>query len=288
MTGTESGGVGEPNGSGVFELLLASRWLLLVAFLVFGGTAYLLAGLMRPAYRAIALAMPAQSSNSGLPASLSSLVGSSALSSLGLAQDAAKSEILETLRSRTIIQHFIEERKLLPMLCSSRAIDCDSPVDAEGLIAERQMNDAIKLFREDLLSVSEDSSTGVIYVSVVWYDRKLASDWCSGIISLTNRRMQEDARDLAAKRVVFLRQEYERTSIVSIQSVISTLLQSELSREMDAITKPEYALRIVDPATMPDDRFPVRPRKAVIAVAGGFVGALLTLTVVVIRRRRGK
>ena len=288
MTGTESGGVGEPNGSGVFELLLASRWLLLVAFLVCGGVGYLLSGLMRPAYRAEAVVMAAQSSNSGLPASISSLVGSSALSTLGLAQDAAKSEILETLRSRAIVQEFIATRKLLPVLCSARAIDCDSATDGDGVAAEQQMYDAVKLFREDLLSISEDSSTGVIHVSVIWYDRKLASDWCGGLIDLINRRMQASARDLAERRVGFLRQEYERTAIVSVQLAISSLLQSELSRAMDATTKPEYALRVVDPAGVPDDRHPVRPRKAVIGAVSGVFSALTALILLGVRKRRDK
>ncbi len=98
--------------------------------------------------------------------------------------------------------------------------------------------------------------------------------------------MQGKARTLAARRIDFLRQEYQKADTVNLQASISTLLQTDLSRAADANTRPEYALRIVYCAGVPDDRHPVRPRKAVLGVICGVVGALLTLAVLGVRRRR--
>jgi LPS O-antigen subunit length determinant protein (WzzB/FepE family) len=148
------------------------------------------------------------------------------------------------------------------------------------------MNDAIKLFHDDLLSVDEDQLSGVIHVTLVWYDRVLAAQWCNGLIELTNRTMQAKARELAAKRIGFLEKEYQGAATVNLQASISTLLQTDLSRAADASTRPEYALRVIDPASVPDDRHPVRPRKAVIGAISGVLGALLALAVVGVRKRR--
>ena len=279
---------GEADRSGLFELVFSARRVLVIAFVVCGITGYLFSGLMRRAYRAAATVASVQSVNPGLAGGPSGLLGSLALTSLGLAPTADKNEAKEILHSRAVIQQFITERNLLPVLCKSGALDCDSAGSDGALAAERQMNDAVDLFRDNLLAVKEDTLSGMIYVSVVWYDRVLAADWCNGLIELTNRRMQGKARDLAAQRVKFLREEYERAEIVSVQSAVSSLLQAELSRAMDASTKPEYALRVVDRATVPDDRYPVRPRKAVIGAASGVFGALLTLAVAAMRRRRAR
>ena len=277
---------GRPGGGGLYQLVTASRRLLLIVFVVCAAAGYLLSGLMRSAYRADAVVVPVQAGTQGLMSGLSGLLGSSALAGLGLAPSADKNESKETLQSRSLIRQFITERNLLPQLCKSEAIGCDTKAPVTGLAAERQMDDAIKLFRDDLLSVDEDTLSGVIHVSVVWYDRVLAAEWCNGLIVLTNRLMQSKARDTAARRIDFLRLEYQSADTVNLQASISNLLQTELSRAVDAGTRPEYALRIVDPASVPDDRHPVRPRKAVIGAISGVLGALLALAVVGVRKRR--
>jgi uncharacterized protein involved in exopolysaccharide biosynthesis len=286
MTDLDSRNVASTSRGGLFDLITWSRGILVVAFLVCGIAGYLLSGLMRTAYRAEAVTVPVQSANQGLMSGISGLVGSAALAGFGLSPAADKNEAKEILRSRALIRQFIEERNLLPLLCQAQAIGCDPAHPATGAAAVMQMNDAIKVFRDNAVSVDEDTVTGIIRVSLVWYDREQAADWCNTLIALTNRRMQDSARDLAAKRIRYLRQEYERADIVNVQSAISSLLQSEFSRAADASTRPEFALRVIDPATVPDVRYPVRPRKAVIGAASGVFGALLALLVVGVRSRR--
>jgi uncharacterized protein involved in exopolysaccharide biosynthesis len=277
---------GGRGGSGLYDLVTTSRWRLLAAFVVCAAAGYLLSGLMRRAYRAEAVVFPVQPASQGLMSGLSGLLGSSALAGLGMAPSADKNETKETLQSHALLRQFITEHNLLPQLCKSDAIDCDEGVPAAGLAAEREMNDAIKLFHDDLLSVDEDQLSGVIHVTLVWYDRVLAAQWCNGLIELTNRTMQAKARELAAKRIGFLEKEYQGAATVNLQASISTLLQTDLSRAADASTRPEYALRVIDPASVPDDRHPVRPRKAVIGAISGVLGALLALAVVGVRKRR--
>jgi len=286
MSGADATVPGPSGGGGLYELVTTSRRLLLIVFVVCAAAGYLLSGLMRRAYRAEAVVVPVQSSTQGLMSGLSGLLGSSALAGLGMAPTADKNESKETIQSHALIRQFITERNLMPRLCQSDAIDCDAKAPATGLAAERQMNDAIKLFRDDLLSVDEDTLTGVIHVSVIWYDRVLAAQWCNGLIELTNRIMQSKARELAARRIGFLQEEYKRADTINLQATISTLLQTELSKSTDASTRPEFALRVVDPASVPDDRHPTRPRKAVIGAISGVLGALLALAVVGVRKRR--
>jgi uncharacterized protein involved in exopolysaccharide biosynthesis len=275
-------------GSGLYDLVTTSRRPLLIVFVVCAVAGYLLSGFMRRAYRADAVIVPVQSSSQGLMSGLSGLLGSSALSGLGMAPAADKNESKETLQSRTLIRQFINERKLMPQLCASKAIKCETGAAPAALAAEHQMDDAIKLFRDDLLSVDEDTITGVIHVSLIWYDRVLAAQWCNGLIELTNRLMQSKARELAVRRIGFLQDEYKRADTINLQASISTLLQTELSKSTDANTRPEFALRVVDPASAPDDRHPTRPRKAVIGTASGILGALLALAVLGVRKRRAR
>ena len=150
------------------------------------------------------------------------------------------------------------------------------------------MHEAVKLFREDMLSVSEETLSGVIHVSVTWRDRQVAAIWCNSLIEFTNRQMQSEAEAITARRVRFLQEEYGRADLVAVQSAIGALLQTELTRKMDSITRPEFAFRVVDPAAAPDDRYPVRPHKAVVGLVAGVAGTLIGLAVLVVRRRRAR
>jgi uncharacterized protein involved in exopolysaccharide biosynthesis len=286
MTAADTAARGRSGGSGLYELVTTSRRLLLIVFVVCAAAGYLLSGLMRRAYRAEALVVPVQAAPQGIMSGLSGILGSGALAGLGLAPSADKNEAKEILHSRALLRQFITERNLLPQLCEAKAIGCSATTPATGLALERQMNDAVQLFRSGLLGIEEDTLSGVIKVSVVWYDRNQAAQWSNGLIELTNRVMQSKARDMTARRVGYLRQEYQRADTVNLATSISALLQTDLSRAVDANTRPEYALRVVDPASPPDDRHPVRPRKAVIGVASGVLGAFLALIIVGVRRRR--
>jgi LPS O-antigen subunit length determinant protein (WzzB/FepE family) len=264
---------------GLVGLIWRRKWKLLAVFLLCGLSAYFLSGLMRRAYRAETLIFPAQSGNSGLLGGISSLVGSSAISGLGMAQDVNKNEAMGTLTSRALIREFIKQRGIVPVLCRERAVVCYDETHGGSLAAERNMNSAVKLFQSDLLTVSEDQVTGVIRVSVVWFDRQVAADWCNGLVALTNDRVQQKNQSMAERRIAYLRQEYEKATIVPVQTAIGSLLQLELSKEMDADSRPDYAFHIIDSASAPDDRFPVRPRRAVIGVAAGCFGSLVALAV---------
>ncbi len=209
-----------------------------------------------------------------------------ALASLGLGQNTTKDEALVTLQSYQLVRQFIVDRDLVPLLCSTRAIKCHSNEDGGPLEQERRLNDAIKLFRDDLISVTDDVHTGMIRVSMTWYDRQQAADWCNGLIALANTRMQAVVREQSRTRLKFLEQEYEKTDVLSLRSSISTVMQNELVRAMDAGTKPDFAVRPVDQAFVPDDRYPVRPRKIIIGVCAGLIGALLMLAWSVYRRSK--
>jgi LPS O-antigen subunit length determinant protein (WzzB/FepE family) len=273
-------------GESLMSLIWRFRWKLLLVFLVCGLSAWLLSWLMRPAYRAEALIYPAQSGNGGLLSGLSSLVGASALTSFGMAQEVNKNEALGTLTSHELIQDFIKQRGIVSVLCREHAIKCYDETRGGSLAAERNMNSAVALFQSDLLTANEDQITGIIRVSVVWFDRQTATDWCNGLIALTNDRMQQKARSMAERRIAYLRQEYEKATIVPVQTSIATLWQGELSKEMDAGSRPDYAFHIIDPASTPDDRIPVRPRRAVIGAAAGCFGFLVALAVFAFQRTR--
>jgi hypothetical protein len=227
--------------------------------------------------------MPVHNTSNGL---LGSLVGQSALGALGMTQDVDRNEPIQIVASHSLLSRFIEDHSLLPILCSSREIRCKNERAGELLEQEHRMNSAIELFQKKLLSVSENTLTGVVHVSVIWYDRTLAADWCNGLIDLTNAVIQERAKETASLRVKFLKEEYAQISIVALQQAVNTILVNEMTKQMDASTRPQYAWRVISRASIPDDRYPAQPQKAVIGVGAGLGGILFYALVFWLRQRK--
>lgn len=259
------------------NFLVAHFKSILIVALLCGGAGFAAFNSLRPAFRAVAIVMPVRNPNSNL---LSGLVGQTGLGGvLGLAGDVDKNESIQVIGSRTLLKSFIEERNLVDLFCRTKTVKCTKSGLGDAIDQERFLNSTIDIFQKKILSVTENSSTSTVRVSITWYDRVVAAQWCNDLIELTNRTTQARAQAIADKRIKFLRQESETTYVVALQSALNTLLVGEMTKKMDAATQPQYAWHVIDPATPPDDRFPAGPGHWVIALAASLVGCLLWIGV---------
>jgi uncharacterized protein involved in exopolysaccharide biosynthesis len=259
---------------------------LAIVALLCGAGGFAASYLMRPAYRAEAVVMPLRNVPSSF---LGGIVGDAGLGNvLGMSGSVDKNEPIAVISSRNSLTKFIQDRNLVPLLCQTHAIRCRHSSANEALNQEHFLNSAIELFQDHILSVTENTITSTVRVSVTWFDRHAAAEWCNALIDLTNRTIQERAQATAALRIGYLEREYAATSIVQLQGVLNTLLVSEMTKQIDSATQPEYAWHVIDRATPPDDRYPARPLRFVVAVAAGLLGALLWIGVLQLRAVRRK
>lgn len=258
----------------VLAVAVENRWILLAVFVACAIAGYCIARFMRPAYRAVTLVMPIESAPQGL---LGGIVGQTALSGLGMTQSINKNEPIALIQSHSLLAAFLSEDRVVPVLCGAHAIKCNFPGVNPALVDERKLDSAIELFQTRILGVTEDKLTDSVSVSVIWYDRFLAATWCNDLVALTNRTIQERAEATAATRVKFLEEQYAKTRVMALQVAVSTALERELTKQMDAETQPDFAWRVVDRAWPPDDRYPARPLKAAIAAVAGLGGLLACL-----------
>jgi capsular polysaccharide biosynthesis protein len=275
------------HGLDLLAVVKVNRGKLVLAFLGFALAGYLIAAfLMRPAYRAETVVMPRETSASGM---LAGLVGGAlpdALGGLLKDQGVDKNVPLQTIVSTELLRSFLTEHGVIRVLCAEKAVDCNNAPGNPALNDDRAVHAAVKLFRDHILSIDDNQLTGVVHISVIWYDRKLAADWCNELIEMTNLRIQKYAADNASMRVRYLKQEYGNTPIVPLQAAIGSILTSELTKQVDAATRPDFAWRVLDHASPPDDRRPARPLKSLIASVVGLMGVLILLAILAWRSRR--
>lgn len=192
------------------------------------------------------------------------------------------------LNSRMLVEEYITRNNLLPVLFAD-----DWDATAKRWTTDTDETPTVwlgaKKFIEDVRRVEEDPTTGVITLTVEWEDPKVAAEWANGLAALANQIVRDrDLRD-AEKSVAYLQGEITKTNIVGLQQVLYSLIESEMQTITLAKVKEEYAFSVVDPAVPAELRsFPVRSLMvAVGAVLGGFVGLMIVLVRIALRRDAG-
>lgn len=269
------------------------KWLLGAAVLGFAaafGASYL----MRPAYRAEVIVLPGSRAAGEDESALSGVMGGgggliSALTGLGEAGTPARIEFVETLRSSGMARKFLREEGLTSIICDAHVADCSHGAGrGDESAAELSENAALRAFQRGIFNVKQDKEKGVVQVTITWRDRTVAAKWANDFMAIANRELQSKAVAEARQRQAFLERSAAATEEQGLRSAIYRLLESQLRVEMLASSRPDYAFRIIDPATPPDIRYPVRPLRSVIGLLGAVVAFALTYARLLLVRRASR
>jgi uncharacterized protein involved in exopolysaccharide biosynthesis len=216
--------------------------------------------------------------------SVANRVGLSELSSLaGLSLDHGghRSEYVALLSSRLVATRFLEEKNLLPALFPNRW----DPERKQWTLTwlhrkPPTMNDAVRKFLRDILTVKEDRMTGLVTVRIRWRDPNVAAEWANELVEQVNEQARGEALEEAKRSLEFLRRELDETPNLPVRDSIYRLMEANLNRKMMANVQEQFALKTIDPA-MADPRKVVRPLfvfDVIIAfLAGAFLGSLLAI-----------
>lgn len=227
---------------------------------------------MTPVYRATSVLAPV--ADQGSRSTLTQLAGDLGrwVAAPGLGGGTAlKAEAVATLQSHGLAQKFIQERHLLPILFADRW----DPVRKTWNDDEPTLNEAVELWLEDLLSVSEDRRTGLVTVTIDWSDPSLAAEWSNGVVAATNAQLRAAALQESRRAMQVLEGELSGTGVVGVQQGIYRLIESNMSETVSASVREDYAFRVVDPAVAADSDDFIRPQRALLIVFGLMFGLSL-------------
>jgi hypothetical protein len=199
-------------------------------------------------------------------------------SSLLTTPAAATDEAVAVLRSRALFDTYATQKNLLPVLYSDRwdAASGRWTVPPSRVPTLRR---AYKLFDTQIRDVDLDRRTGIVTLSITWKDRLQAVTWARDLIALTNRQLRAQALATAQRSMDFLGGQIRRAGAVSAQNALTgalaTAYERELQTYMFAQGNPDYAFRVIDAPTVPDQRERVWPNRPVFAALGVILGAVL-------------
>lgn len=274
------------------RVLVGRKWTIMITTALFLGMGIAAAVLITPVYRSESVLAAVDQDEEGL--SISSMMGQLGgllpIGGLTNQQSSSKEQALAILRGRSFTEGFIEDEGLMPVLFADRWDAQGQRWLAEDPADVPTLHDAYRLFDEDIRSVTDDSATGLVTLTIDWTDRELARDWAEKLVARLNDKIRLQVIREAESKIEYLNLELAKTSVVDLQQVIYRLMQTQISAITAANVNEQYAFRVLDhPAVSDEDDF-VSPQRRLLVVAGlliGFViGVVLALLADFYRRYR--
>jgi uncharacterized protein involved in exopolysaccharide biosynthesis len=271
-----------------FTGALRRRWIMIASIsLVFGIAMGVLAYTMKPVYRGTAILEPVTSGNNALTQWLDSQPTGSLLSALmpGTSEEDRQAFVAAAvLGSREFTERFLSEEDLLPVLFQKKW-DARAGRWKEGTGRTPTLELGYVAF-ERIRSIILDENTDYIELQIDWPDRFKAAEWVNQMAERLNTEMRERAIANADASLVHLRVEFANTVDVATRASISGMIEAQERKKMLANVMPDYAVRIIDKAIVPDADSPQRPKKPMMIGVGLLFGLLVGIAVSLLLYRR--
>jgi uncharacterized protein involved in exopolysaccharide biosynthesis len=271
----QSSQAAEPTLADLVALIWRARWGALAgALLGLGvGGAYLLR--TPKVYEAEAVLSPASQTDaaSQFGGLLGQLGGVGSLLGINLPSQGSSQESLAALRSRSFASSFIESESLLPLMFPER---WDAAAGAWRAGREPPSQDeALRRFDEKVRFIEEDRRTSMVSVRLRLQDRERVAGLVNRYVSLANEKLRQQAIRDAEAAIEYLRRQAGASPEVEVQKAMFKVMESQLTVAALARTRPDFAFRVVDPATEPDAKRHVAPKAAQVLALGLGSGLLL-------------
>jgi uncharacterized protein involved in exopolysaccharide biosynthesis len=237
-----------------------------------------------PKYEATIVVSPLETdSGSGALGGLASQYGGLAsLAGISLGGSNKRGESVAVLQSDVLTASYITSHNLLPVLFpkqwdpqSSRwRVSDPSEIPTVWL--------ACNVFRSKIRTVTENRKSGMVELTIEWTDPTQAAQWANGLVELTNTYLRDKTIREARRNIAYLTEQASKTDIVDARRAIFSLLEEEINKEMVARGRDEYALKVIDPATVPERPSSLPPFVRVLL--GAIIGGIIAAVVVMVRR----
>jgi LPS O-antigen subunit length determinant protein (WzzB/FepE family) len=252
-------------------------------------------------YKASVLLSPASNEGAGGMGALGGQLGglaSLAGVNLGGGGTDKTSLALEIIKSRSFLETYIAKHNLLvPLMAAAKWDRINEQLILDNKIYDEGTN---KWLREasypktthpspwetyqkllKLISVSQDKNTSLITIGIEFYSPVIAKQWLVWLVADVNDFMRVQDEKEAQSSIDYLTNQLNKTEVSAMETVFYQLIEEQTKNMMLTKVTPEYVLKTVDPAQVPDTK--AGPKRAFIVVLGTILGGVLSVLIVLIR-----
>ncbi|MDC1525558.1 Wzz/FepE/Etk N-terminal domain-containing protein [Gammaproteobacteria bacterium] len=281
-------------------LLLWSRKTLIGAIIVFSGILSIVIALSLPnLYKSSGILAPVQSDNAG-QGGLLSQVGDIANSvGLGMASggDDKSTEAIERMISFEFFDQFVLPNiKLQDLMAVDQWDPMENTLSYDPDLynvntgtwvrkpsfpyqSKPSRQEAFIEFR-DIFSVSQDTLTFFITVSLKHPSPFIAQEWLQIIISEINGSMRNAEKIKAAKSYNYLTKQLQQAQYEQVRQTIAVLMEEEMKTLMLIESNEDYIFTIIDSPIAPELKS--EPMRSILVIFGTFLGSIVAMLYVIL------
>ncbi len=200
-------------------------------------------------------------------------------------------EVMEIIQSREFVKHLITFENILPSIMAAERYDKNSKkiaYDPEvydessqkwtiepgtGKTQKPSYLEAHEVYIGEMLTISRDEKTGLIFLSVEHISPVFAKEFLSLIIREANNLNREIDIISSSKAISYLKKELSQTSLVEIKKSINQLIEAQLETRMMASIHEEYSLILLEPPFVPEKKS--KPSRSLIVILATLLGGII-------------
>lgn len=245
------------------RIVWGRKWLVIGVALGVGVLAAILALTATEIFKAEVVLTEAKDASMGGGNGLASQFGGLAsLAGVQIGGNNLSIEAKAVLMSRRLVEEFIKRNDLVPVLFAD-------------LPEKPSLWYAVRLFRQDVLVIRDDSRKNTLTVSMEWNDPNVSARWANDFVALANELVRVRKLEESRRNLDYLNDQLEKTNVVELRRVLYNLIETETKTEMLANGRTEYAFTVVDPAVPPEMRS--SPRRTLMVILGVILGGVLAV-----------
>lgn len=292
----------------LINIIWQSKIFIICLTSIFAITAAMLALYTPNEYRSTVLLAPAtQSSGAGGLAKLAGQFGGLAsLAGIDIGGNAAEDKsifAMEIIKTWGFLEKFIDENEIHVQVIATKGwnsatnelvidqniydvtnnrwvAESDENKNEDGKPSSWEMYEELK----DRIAINQDKNSGLISLSVEHFSPHIAKEWTDKLVDAINRHIQDKDREEATRSIEYLNEKIDETNNAEMQIIFYQLIEEQTKTLMLAEVSSEYALKTLSPAKVPEVK--VKPNRALIVILGIFLGAMLSVLIVLIRNIR--
>jgi len=268
------------NVRNLFAVAVASWRSATAMIAAFTAVALAVAILLPPAYKAEVVLAPAEGDTSSIKGLMGQFGDVAQLAGLNLSGDNTRAVSVATLKSRALVEAFIQENHLLPVLFSAEWDDTRLRWKRADVVDQPTTWDAYRIFDKRIRVIAEDRRTGLVTLTIKWRDPVQAASWANELVSRANAVLRSKAIDESERTIKYLQKQVDTASSIELRQLLFRLIEAETNKIAIANAREQYAFRVIDPAVVPRRASPYR---SLIVMAGFLLGVIASAALVFAR-----
>jgi uncharacterized protein involved in exopolysaccharide biosynthesis len=184
-------------------------------------------------------------------------------------------ELIAVLKSNALARQYLRKNDLLPVLYANQWNATKQRWESRDARDTPTLWRANRYFHRKILSVTTDTKTGLVTLTINWKNPNLAATWANGLVSMANQYLRDRALAETNRNITYLNAQANKTDVVQLKRAIYALLQEQINKAMLAKGTKEYAFKVLDPAVAPQK--PSYPRPLLWVILSFVAGQILTL-----------